>query len=177
MNKTLKIILDMVISPNGYIARENGDEDWLPAAGWDEFVAQARHYNNIVLGRETYEQVTAKYVDQNFDSVDCAHKVIVTRDLAFVAPAGYTIVHSPEEAIAYIQVQQLDTLFLIGGGKLNASFAKQGLIDEIQLTVTPYILGKGRSFLHPDDFEFPLELIDHVELSQGRIRLRYRVQK
>lgn len=28
--KYMKVVLNMAISPNGLIARENGDEDWLP---------------------------------------------------------------------------------------------------------------------------------------------------
>ncbi len=69
----MNVILDMVISPNGFIARENGDEDWLPSEGWDDFVAEAKQYDNIVMGRETYEQVTEKYKDKNFDDVDVQH--------------------------------------------------------------------------------------------------------
>ena len=56
----MKILLDMVISPNGYIAREDGSEDWLPEDGWDEFVALAKKFNNIVMGRETFTQVMSR---------------------------------------------------------------------------------------------------------------------
>lgn len=171
----MKVILDMVISPNGFIARENGDEDWLPSEGWDDFVAEAKQYNNIVMGRETYEQVTAKYENENFDNVDVAHKVIVTHSKDFTAPKGYSVVHSPEEAIAYLEKAGVKTLFLIGGGKLNGAFAKQGLINQIQLTVTPYIIGKGRPFLAFEDFEFGMTLLETKRLSLGRVRLVYKV--
>jgi dihydrofolate reductase len=171
----MKVILDMVISPNGFIARENGDEDWLPSEGWDDFVTEAKQYDNIVMGRETYEQITAKYKDENFDDVDVAHKLIVTNNQEFRVPSNYTIVHSPEEAIEYLKKQGIKTLFLIGGGQLNASFAKRGLVNQIQLTVTPYIIGKGRPFLAFDDFEFGMTLIQTKRLSLGRVRLVYKV--
>lgn len=57
----MKVILDMTISPNGLIARDDGDEDWLPSEGWDDFISEVKHYDNIVMGRETYEQVTTRY--------------------------------------------------------------------------------------------------------------------
>ncbi len=165
----------MAISPNGYIAREDGDEDWLPTEGWDEFLELAKKFNNIVMGRETYEQVTARYQDYNFNNVECDHKIIVTRNNAFVAPEGYIVVHSPEEAIDYSRDKGLAELFLIGGGKLNTEFMKRGLINEIQLTINPYIIGAGRSFVAPDQLDLPLELIDSTVLSKGRVQIRYKV--
>lgn len=171
----MKVILDMVISPNGFMARENGDEDWLPHEGWDEFVAEAKQYDNIVMGREAYEQVTQKYKDNNFDDVPVAHKIIITTDKAFRTPSGYQVLHSPEEAVDYLQRAGLKTLFLIGGGKLNAAFAKHNLIDRIQLTITPYVIGKGRPFLAFDDYELKLILHSVEQRSLGRVRLIYRV--
>ena len=169
------VVLDMVISPNGFIAREDGNEDWLPSEGWDEFVADAKQYDNIVMGRETYEQVTRRYKDYNFDSVPVAHKLIVTQNQNFTAPDGYTVVHSPEAAMAYLKKANIQTLFLIGGGVLNAAFAKRGLISYVRLTVTPHVIGKGRPFLAHDDFEFALTLLDVQRLSLGRVRLSYKV--
>jgi len=165
----------MVISPNGFIARENGDEDWLPHEGWNDFAAEAKGYNNIVMGRETYEQVTEKYKDENFDTVPVSHKLIVTRNEGFQAPDGYAVVHSPAEAVEYLEKAGADTLFLIGGGILNSAFAKLGLVNQVQLTVTPYIIGKGRPFLAFDDFEFGMTLLETKQLSLGRVRLVYKV--
>lgn len=173
----MNVVLDMVISPNGFIARESGDEDWLPGEGWDDVVAEAKKYNNIVMGRETYEQVTAKYELENFDAVPVAHKLIVTHDPEFTAPEGYVIVRSPEEAVAYLKSAGESTLFLIGGGVLNAAFAKQKLINRVQLTITPYIIGKGRPFLAFDDFEFGMTLVSVKQLSLGRVRITYNVNK
>ncbi len=170
----MKVILDMVISPNGFIARENGDEDH---EGWEDFVAEAKQYGNIVMGRETYEQVTAKYEDENFDQVDVKHKLIVTTNNDFQAPKGYAVVHSPEEAVTYLKDAGTETLFLIGGGKLNAAFAKAGLVDQMQFTIAPYIIGKGRPVLAYDDIEMGLTLLWVKQLSSGRVQLAYKVNK
>lgn len=165
----------MVISPNGFIAREDGNEDWLPAEGWDEFVTEATAHNNIIMGRETYEQVTARYKNYNFDSVPVTHKIIVTRQDTFTAPDGYIVAHSPEEALTYLRKAKVKTAFLIGGGVLNAEFVKQKLVTHIQVTVTPYIIGKGRSFLAPGDYELGLTLVTMKRLSIGRVKLTYKV--
>lgn len=171
----MKVILDMVISLNGMVAREDGSEDWLPYEGWVEFLEQAKRHSNIVMGRETYEKVTELYKDHNFNDVDVAHKIIITRNSIFEAPSGYVVVHSPQEALDYIKENGLDTLYLIGGGVLNSEFMKQKLITDIFLTITPYVLGKGRPFLVEGDFEEQLTLRESRVLSNGRMRVLYQV--
>ena len=52
-----KFILFIASSLDGYIARENGDIDWLPentASGYDEFY---KTIDTVVLGKKTYDQV------------------------------------------------------------------------------------------------------------------------
>jgi dihydrofolate reductase len=173
----MRILLDMSISPNGYIAREDGDEDWLPEEGWEEFVELAKSLDNIVMGRETYAQVTARYADYNFDNVPVAHKVIITHDETFKAPDGYTVAHSPEEAVKILQTAGIENIFLIGGGVLNSEFMKKGLVNELQLTINPYIIGKGRLFVAPDDYEMALKLTGIQKLSGDRVKLKYLVEK
>jgi dihydrofolate reductase len=108
----MNVLLNMAISPNGLIARDNGDEEWLPEEGWTEFVSEAQQLNNIVMGRETYEIVTRLYDEYNFDNVKVKYKVIITRNLTFKAPEGYIVLHSPEEAIDYIASKNIECLFL-----------------------------------------------------------------
>lgn len=173
----MKILLYMAISPNGLIARENGDEDWVPIENWDDMLKLAKSANNIVMGRETYEQVTARFKTGNFDNVEAEHKLIVTRDKKFMTLNGYTIVYSPEQAVTYLEEKGVKTLFLLGGGTLVTSFIKAGLIDEIHLTINPYIIGKGRPFISPDDFDLPLKLGGTETLEGDRVKVKYEVIK
>lgn len=173
----MKIVLANAISPNGYLAREDGQEDWLPSEGWDEFLIDAKRFNNIVMGRQTYELVTKLYPNYNFDDVDTGYKVIITNNQDFSAPDGYTVVHSPEEATGFLEEQGIGEMLLIGGGKLNAEFLKRKLVSEIWMTITPYLLGKGRQFIARGDFEAKLELIETIPLSKGRVQLKYRLIK
>lgn len=171
----MKVLLDMAMSPSGMIARENGQEDWLPEVGWNEFLAEAKKYGNIVMGRETYELVNKFYEHETFDQAEAVHKVVVSRDPDLNLPSGYTVVVSPQAAVEYIKAQGLTTLFLIGSGRLNGSFLEQGLVDEIHLAVTPYLIGKGRSLVGSADFDTPLKLLDVHEISGGRVSLSYEV--
>lgn len=173
----MKVLLDMVISPNGMIARENGDEDWLPHIGWVEFLAEAKKHNNIVMGRETYQLVTELYDEEDFDAVEADLKVIVSTNKNLQVPPAYTVVSSPEDAVMMVKKKGLKTFYLIGGGKLNNSFIRKGLVDEIHLTICPYIVGRGRSFVGEEDFDLPLELVKAQSISEGRVSLDYKILK
>lgn len=171
----MNVILDMVISPNGMIAREDGREDWLPHEGWEDMLAQIAKYDNIVVGRETYEVIMREYADGNFDDVTARVKVIVTRNKAYRTPEGYCVAHSPEEAVEIVRTAGLDTVYLIGGGKLNGSFAAAGLITDLQVTIQPYVIGRGRPIFADADFDMQLVLMDSRVVSLGRVVNRYKV--
>ncbi len=173
----MKVILDMAVSLNGMIAREDGSEDFLPYEGWVEFVEEAKRFNNIVMGRETYEKVTSLYKDHNFNDVPVEHKIIITRKTDYIAPEGYVIVNHPIEAVEYIKNMGLDSLYLVGGGVLNTAFMKQQLVTDVRLTINPFILGRGRPFLQLEDFEAKLTLQEAHSYSNGRMRLSYTVNK
>ncbi len=172
---TMKIIQSNAISINGMLAREDGDEDWLPSEGWDEFVVDVRKFGNFIMGRKTYELVMKLYPDHNFDNVEARLKIIVTTQDDFNCPDDYIVTNSPEEAIKLLEGANIETGLLIGGGKLNSSFYKRGLVNEAWTTVNPIILGKGRSFIGESDFEVKLRLIDTIKLTKDRVQLKYEV--
>ncbi len=159
------------------LARENGDEDWLPSEGWDEFIEDVKKFDNFIMGRETYDRVMELYPKYNFNNVDARYKIIVTSRADYKAPAGYITVDSPEAAMALLARTNIEVGLLIGGGKLNSSFYARGLVDEAWVTINPIILGKGRPFIGVEDIEINLEFKEAVSLSKGRIQLRYAVLK
>lgn len=171
----MRIIQSNAISLNGLIARENGDEDWLPSEGWDEFVEDVKQFGNFIMGRETYELVMKLYPDYNFDNVVSPYKIIITSQASYQTPDGYQVVHSPREAKQFLEEKGIEAALLVGGGKLNSSFYANGLVDETWVTVNPIILGRGRSFIGDYDFEAQLKLKEVVKLNKDRVQLRYSV--
>lgn len=151
------------------LARVDGEEDWLPSEGWDEFIEDVKKYGNFIMGRETYELVMELYPDYNFNDIDAPYKVIVTTRNNFSQPEGYTVVNSPEEAVDFLHSKNIETGLLIGGGRLNSSFYAKSLVDETWVTINPIILGQGRSFIANYDLEVRFELTDVVKLDKSRV--------
>ncbi len=172
----MKVVIDMHISLNGMIADSEGKEDWLPHDGWDEMKIQAQKYNNMIIGRETYEVVSVDY-EENFDAVDVKLKIIVTSRKIYVAPAGYVIAHTPEDALAILRDYSMDAAYVVGGGRLNSAFMKRKLVDGLHITINPYVLGKGKNIFFPEDFEYKLKLLSTRQASLGRVVNDYEVVK
>ena len=166
----------MVISTNGYIARLNGEEDFVSSDNWEEFVADIKEFRNIVVGRKTYETVTKLYTDYNFDNVDADYKILITHDRNYSPPPGFLVFHSPKEAADFLKAKKMEVMY-VEGGELNASFAEAGLMDELLVVIEPFVIGEGRQGLAKGNYELKLVLIEEKRLSKDRVRLLYKVRK
>ena len=173
----MKVVLSMAVSLNGMVAREDGQEDWLPAVGWDDFLADVNRFGNFIMGRQTYELVQSLYPDHNFDDIDGVPKIIVTRNENYQASESYIVVHSPEDALEFLAKNNIETAMLIGGGKINSQFLKRNLVDEVWLTYSPHILGKGRPVIDPENLDIVLTLTSIEQRSLGRVHTKYSINK
>ncbi|PWU24308.1 hypothetical protein C5B42_00145 [Candidatus Cerribacteria bacterium 'Amazon FNV 2010 28 9'] len=172
----MKITLFIVISLNGYIARENGNEDFLSEDNWALFVQEAKKVGAIIWGRTTYERVRTWDLHYLQDLQDVV-KIIVSSDKEYTVEQGFSLVTSPSEAVQKLSHMGFDHAIITGGSTLNAGFAKEKLIDEIIVNVEPYILGEGIHLFKQDDFEFKLNLLSVKQMDSGILQLRYRVEK
>lgn len=164
----------MATTPNGLIARENGDEDFLSEKNWQSLLKLVKLYGNLIWGRKTYEAVS-KWEGTYLDDLKYAKKIIVTSKKDFtIDKKGWQVVHSPEEAVQTLQ-KEYDTILLSGGSTNNSSFMKAGLIDEIIINIEPYLLGKGIPLFAQEDFEYRLQLQETNNIGNGILQMKYKV--
>lgn len=170
----MKVILYMAMSVNGFIAQKNGDEDFLSDRNWKTFSQLAKKFGCFAAGRNTYEKVQ-KWKEFNFSNID-AKKIIVSSQ-KFSLQKGFTLAHSPEEAVALAKQLGYKNLLLVGGSNLNQSFIKANLIDEIILNVEPTLIGDGIRLFAKGKFEQQLQIKSIREIAEGIIQLQYIVKK
>jgi dihydrofolate reductase len=133
-------------SVDGFIARPNGDLDWLPAGGgeahgYDEFIATV---DTIVIGRKTFETVLA------FEAWPYGDKRVVVLssrpvDLSAAAARGGTVEHmggSPSEIVARLAASGAQHLYVDGGITIQR-FLRAKLIDRLVITRVPVLIGDG----------------------------------
>ena len=67
-------------------------------------------------------------------------------------------------------------MLLVGGSRVYSSFMKEGLVDEIYLTIEPVVFGEGKNLFAEGNFETKLKLESVERLNKkGTILLKYKV--
>lgn len=123
------ITLYNVISSDGFIAEENGSENFIPDEVWDDFLELCNIYDTLILGKNTYAAIQSFGSDliEPFENTDI-RKVIITRDEGFIPKAMYEKAYSIDEAL-----EMGSNILLSSGPSLNTAFLKEKLIDQIIL--------------------------------------------
>jgi dihydrofolate reductase len=67
-------------------------------------------------------------------------------------------------------------MYAVGGATLISSLINLGLIDELQLLVTPLILGGGLALFNDVKGRHTLKLAEAKQLNSGKVALTYIVQ-
>ena len=140
-----KVSLYIAMSLDGYIAREDGSVDWLFSGGdedygYYDFLAQV---DTVLMGAKTYEFILNHGGDYPYPE---QANYVFTRDAG--RPADPNVEFVTENIPAFVEQlknQQGKTIWLIGGGQINALLLQAGLIDEIILFIQPTVLGGGIS--------------------------------
>lgn len=165
----------MGISINGFIAKEDGDSEWTSDEDLEGFYEHSKKAGNIIMGKNTYHAAS----DYGYFPFPEALNVVVTHQNIKNEWGNKVMItgNSPHWIIAKLEELGFREAFIAGGGKLNSSFMKEGLIDEIYLDVEPLLLGKGIPLFALGDFEINLELLETKKLNKNTIQLHYKVKR
>lgn len=107
---------------------------------------------------------------------------LLTKAEVVPLPAGlYGL--SIQAALDYLAAEGADSVLIEGGGRLNYSVLAQGLVDEIFLTIKPFVSGDSTSSTFADG-PYPLchpfltlEMQEYELAPNGEIFLQYRIKK
>lgn len=165
----------MGITPNGYIARENGDSEWTSEEDLRGFQENSKNAGNIIMGKNTYLYASKT----GLLPFKGALNVVVSYEQLENKYGNNLLItdKAPKEILKMLEEKGFNTAFLAGGGHLNSSFIKEGLIDEMYLDIEPLLFGKGIKVFADEDFDLELELIESKKLNNDTFQLHYRVLK
>jgi dihydrofolate reductase len=174
-----KIIVHIATSADGYIARPDGDLDWLtnrPAPkGFYGLPAFTRTVDAKIIGRKTFDMSVT--LGAHFSEKD-VHYVFSRRPPPLSVPAGVRFVVQPIAAFAaQLCAQAGANIWLMGGGEIIASFLDAGAIDEIVINVVPIFIGDGIPLIAPRHLDVPLRLRSTKAFPDGVVQLHYEVAR
>ncbi len=165
-----KIVLFIASSLDGYIARVNGDIDWLftdQNYGYTKFLDSI---DTVFMGRKTYEQVLTlgEYPYQEKKSY------VFTKNIDFSASYDVKVVTDLDTFVNDFRLLDGKNIWLVGGSLLIRDFLNKNLVNEVILSVHPIILGAGIPlFANPNTTA--LQLTGCQTYSSGLVQLSYDV--
>lgn len=163
-------------SLDGFIARANGDLDFLPPGGgephgYDEFMATV---DALVIGRKTFETVLG------MDPWPYGQKpvfVLSTQTLA-PAPAGAVVEHmsgDPGEIISRLEARGIAHIYVDGGITIQR-FLSAGLIQRLVVTRVPVLIGDGRPLFGALPGDIQLRHVATRHYASGLVQSEYEVR-
>jgi len=165
-------------SLDGFIARENGEFDWLVAdgdalgeTGYDEFFASVEA---MVVGRATFDTVSG-FADWPYAG---KRVLVLSRTLARTFDAESapdTTVHATLDDVVATLVAEGRRRVYVDGGRTIQSFLRAGLIREITITRAPVLIGTGIPLFGPLDADVHLRHVGTRELGAGFTQSSYEV--
>jgi dihydrofolate reductase len=163
-------------SVDGFIARPNGDLDFLPLDGgephgYNEFIADI---DALVIGRKTFETVLA------FPQWPYGRKRVVvlsSRPLDFSAAKGAVVEQmggSPAEIVAKLTATGARNLYIDGGVTIQRFF-RAGLIQRLIITRVPVLIGEGIPLFGTLPRDIKLRHVATQHYASGLVKTEYQV--
>jgi len=160
-------------SLDGFIARANGDLDWLPPDGgephgYDEFLAAV---DALVIGRKTFETVLT------FASWPYGEKpvfVLSTRTLA-PTPLGAVVERMsghPADIMSQLAARGVHHVYVDGGITIQRFF-QAGLIQRLIITRIPVLLGAGIPLFGTLQRDIVLRHVGTRQYASGLVQSEY----
>ncbi|MBS1511552.1 MAG: dihydrofolate reductase [Bacteroidetes bacterium] len=132
-------------SLDGFIARNNGDIEWLMQYATEELMepyqALMDRIDTILMGRGTFEKVLT------FPAWPFQKPIYVLSTTLTAIPETYVdkvsiISKSPGEALQFLSEKGYHNVY-IDGGKVIQSFLSAGLVNELIISTVPVLIGNG----------------------------------
>ncbi|GAB4181407.1 MAG: dihydrofolate reductase family protein [Calditrichia bacterium] len=178
----IKCSVYIATSVDGFIAREDGDIEWLHRPEFSDADTLGLSYEKfistvdmLVMGRNTFEKVLT------FSKWPYNHVPVMVLSTGQVEIPELLVGKvrvasgSPVDLVKMLEHEGKSHLYIDGGITIQR-FLRAGLIHEIVLTVIPILLGKGIRLFGNETMEWPLELINLSQSRSGMVQMHYKVK-
>jgi dihydrofolate reductase len=186
-----KVILQEIVSLDGYAAGPNGDVNFIPEStrGDQRWGAEQSslmdRVDTLLLGRVTYDFFSQFWPAVNqgeekefADKFNGLSKVVFSRTLQR-APWGNwgeakIVRGNPADEVAKLKTQPGKDMLISGSISIGHALSEANAVDEYHVIVCPVVLGGGRALFRGEAGGKQLELIDSHSLNRGAVSLLYR---
>ena len=172
-----KVVLFIATSLDGYIATEDDSLEWLFKVegegdnGYSEFYDTV---DTVIMGRRTYDWLLKQESESfPYEGKECyVFSKTLREDNENVQFFSGNVVDFTNQ----LKNKDGKNIWVMGGGDLIHSFINHKLVDEVIITVSPVLIGKGIPLFKEVDFETELTLKSINRFNQFA-ELHYEVKK
>lgn len=172
-----KVTLYIACSIDGYIAKPDGNLDWLNSLpnpdnidhGYSDLM---KNTSCIMMGRNTYSEILGFGITWPYKT---QITYVLSNDKSFKPKTRKTRKLNGDIVSALGKIKSSENLdiWLAGGGKTITYFLNNDLIDKMIISVIPVILGEGIALFPDKPKESAWTLTGHTAYPTGIISLIY----
>ena len=165
----------VAMSLDGYIAGANGEADWIIMDPDIDFRVLFDQFDTFLMGRRTFEAIGGA----RGSGQQGAQTIVFSRTLRQEDYPNITIVsENPERALADLRSKSGKDIWLFGGGSLFRSLLEARLVDAVEVSMIPVLLGEGIPLLppKPSSERFELKLASSRTFETGIVSLEHAVE-
>jgi dihydrofolate reductase len=147
------------MSLDGYIAGPNGEYDWILMDPEIDFAGIMKQFDTFLIGRKTFDAMNR--MGTAGKSSKGITNIVFSRTLDPGDFPNVRIESDAERVVKELKAQQGKDIAIFGGGELFRSLLTAGLVDRLEMSVIPVLLGTGIPVFPPP----------------GRVTLKLRAQR
>jgi dihydrofolate reductase len=165
-----ELVYSVATSLDGFIAGPNGEYDWIIQDPTVDFGEVFRQFDTVLMGRICYEGMLR--FGRSPKELGMKAYVASTTLNATEHPAVSIISTDLGETVRDLKRKSGKAIWLFGGGVTFRSLLDASLVDRVEVSVIPILLGSGIPILPPGR-RWPLNLRDSRTFPSGIVSLNY----
>jgi dihydrofolate reductase len=178
MVKQSRVIVYIAVSLDGFIAKQDGDIDWLSIVnspledyGYGAFI---KNIDTVIMGRKSYDKICSLGVEFPHKDKRCyvlsrTQHTSNNNNMLFYQGNVTSLLEE-------IKSNTKKNIYVEGGAQVIDELRRNDLIDEYIISIIPILLGRGISLFKESEVEETLKLINTQSYSSGLVQVHYQTQ-
>ena len=160
------------MSLDGYIAGPNGEYDWIIMDPEIDFTGLMAPFDTFLIGRKTFDAMGR--MGNSGKSSPGIENIVISRTLKQADYPRIRIESDAVKLVTELRDKPGKDIAIFGGGELFRSLLAAGLVDRIEMSLIPVLLGGGIPLLPPPAGRAKLMLRNQrVYAKTGTVSLEY----